>query len=394
MKKSFTLIKIIRNNKALLLISIFLFTLLCIILSTTFATKAVADNENIFLKGWHAMTKNKVIRLIDEKKDGEVKAVAWSPDGKSIATAGGLPADVVIWDASFLSIRQRLDQGSRGHGNDNITFSPDSQYLASGLENINVWKVSHETRQVSLIAPHITPDKFVDIVSLRFSPNGKMLVVVYGGDKQIVIAYRTENWKIAWSHEEPQETTLFTTPLVFTPDGKHVILGEGELVGSGNNHRWLPKILLLDAASGKFLRGIDNIHIGNPTALAISPDGKWVATGTTTGTIEDGPRGHIENKDPVRIWNLETGKLAKELPVQSRVWSLAFSRDGKYLFGAKSEIDTHLTLAVWDMESGKMVQEVKNNPGPMNLAVSPDGKRLAAACQNKLSVYEITTGNK
>jgi hypothetical protein len=39
-----------------------------------------------------------------------------------------------------------------------------------------------------------------------------------------------------------------------------------------------------------------------------------------------------------------------------------------------------------------MVQEVKNNPGPMSLAVSPDGRRLAAACQNKLSVYEITTG--
>jgi hypothetical protein len=44
---------------------------------------------------------------------------------------------------------------------------------------------------------------------------------------------------------------------------------------------------------------------------------------------------------------------------------------------------------VWNAESGKMVQEISSNPEPMNLALSPDGKRLAAACQNKLPIYEI-----
>jgi WD40 repeat protein len=44
---------------------------------------------------------------------------------------------------------------------------------------------------------------------------------------------------------------------------------------------------------------------------------------------------------------------------------------------------------VWDTESGKMVQEIKSSPEPMSLAISPDGKRLAAACQNKLLIYEI-----
>ena len=36
-----------------------------------------------------------------------------------------------------------------------------------------------------------------------------------------------------------------------------------------------------------------------------------------------------------------------------------------------------------------MVQVMKSNPEPMSLALSPDGKRLAAACQSKLSIYEI-----
>ena len=335
---------------------------------------------------------HQILRLFAEKPDELIKTVAWSPDGKSIATAGDSQR-ATIWDAKSLTIRLRLNQGERGYGNDNITFSPDGQYLVSGLKIINVWKVADGSTKAALIAPHITQGipQEVGIVSMCFSPDGRMLVVVHGGPgKNIVIAYRTDNWQIAWSYE-PQDT-LFTTPLVFTPDSKTVILGEGELFNSGSDYKFRPKILFLNAKSGKVLRSIDNIHTDNPTALAISRDGKWVATGTTTGSINSNlfPQG---NKDPVRIWSVETGKLARELPVQSHVWSLAFSRDGKYLFGAKSQCHTHLTLAVWDVEVGKMVQEIKNKPGPMSLVVSADGKKLAAACQNKLSIYEITSGN-
>jgi WD40 repeat protein len=127
----------------------------------------------------------------------------------------------------------------------------------------------------------------------------------------------------------------------------------------------------------------------HPTALALSRDGKWVATGTSTGDKywrtdkKTNQAITFDNNDPIRIWNVETGELVKELPVHSRVWSLVFSRNGKYLFGATRDIN------VWDTESGKMVQEIKSSPEPMSLAISPDGKRLAAACQNKLLIYEI-----
>jgi dipeptidyl aminopeptidase/acylaminoacyl peptidase len=337
-----------------------------------------------------------IIRLIKEKSVNN-SAVDWSPDGKSIATAGDLK-HVTIWDSVSLSIRHQLNQDYNSQEVYNITFSPDGQYLASGLGAVNVWKVADGTLQTTLIAPHITQHKpqYRGIESLRFSPDGKMLVAVYTWDKQIVIAYRIADGKVVWTYEpkptlNPQRTKggpLLTTPLVFTPDGKRVIFCTGEWGGHDVDLKWLSKILLLDAESGELLRSIDDIHMYHPTALALSRDGKWVATGTSTGerywhTDKKNNQVITDNKDPVRIWNVETGELVKELPVHSRVWSLVFSRNGKYLFGATRDIN------VWDTESGTMVQEIRSNPEPVSLSLSPDGKRLAAACQNKLSFYEI-----
>ena len=338
-----------------------------------------------------------IIRLINDKSVDN-SAVDWSPDGKSIATAGD-PRQVTIWDSVSLSIRHQLNQGIKDWGGDKITFSPDSKYLASGLGTVNVWNVADGNLKATLIAPHIITPKpqYRGIESLHYSPDGRMLVVVYTGDKQIVIAYRIADGSVAWTYEtqqtiKPQRTKgspLLTTPLVFTPDGKRVIFGTGEWVGHDVNLKWRSRILLLDAESGKFLRSIDDIHMNNPTALALSHDGKWLATGTSTGEryqrtdMKTHQAVTFDNKDPVRIWNVETGNLVRELPVHSRVWSLAFSQDGKYLFGATRNIN------MWDAESGNLVQEIKSNPEPMSLALSPDGKRLAAACQNKLSIYEI-----
>ena len=338
-----------------------------------------------------------VIRLIKEKSVAN-SAVDWSPDGKSIATAGD-PMQVTIWDSVSLAIRHQLNQGVRDWGGDSINFSPDSQYLASGLGAVNVWNVADGTLKATLIAPHIIAHKpqYRGIESLRFSPDGSKLVVVYTGDKQIVIAYRIVDGNVAWTYEpkltlEPQrfmKSPLLTTPLVFTPDGKRVLFCTGEWSGHDAKLKLLSRILLLDAESGELLRSIDDIHMNDATALAISRDGKWVATGTSTGEryeYTDKKTNQVvtfDNEDPVRIWNVETGKLDKELPVHSRVWSLAFSKDGKYLFGTTRNIN------VWDVESGGMVQEIRSNPEPMSLALSPDGKRLAASCQNKLSIYEL-----
>jgi WD40 repeat protein len=325
--------------------------------------------------------------------------VAWSPDGKLLAT-GGDSMQVLVWDSRSLSVIKELSQGSRGVGRNNVAFSPDGRYLASGLKIVNVWDTETWGLRTNFIAPHVIPTspQDVNIESLAYSPNGKLLVVAYAGIKWVVIAYQLDDGKIAWSYETKATIgkPLLTTPLVFTPDGTSVVLGTGEQrPGVDVDLERLSKILILDASSGTLRNSIDGIHVDKPTALAITRDGQWIATATSTGVIDShlNIKTHavtrVENKDPIRVWEIATRKVISELPVTSRVWSLAFSPEGRYVIATKSDTRNHMTIAVWDISSGKLIQELQTWPVPIGLAVSPDGKRFATTGDGRLSLFEF-----
>ncbi len=329
-----------------------------------------------------------------------INAIAWSPDGRKIATADDSNSRVTVWDSESLMVIRELDQGSKGLGHNHVAFSADGRYLASGLGIVNVWDTATWKPLTKLVAPHITPDipQYVGVRSLAFTLDGRSLVVVYDGSKQIVIAFQVPEGKIAWSHE-PKPTIgspLLTTPIVFSPDGQLIVLGTGERGWSaGGDPLRLSKILILDANSGALRNSVDRVHTDSPTALAISRDGKWIATGTSTGTtdqtrnIKTGRTTVFENKDPIRIWELASGKLVKEVPISSRVWTLAFSANGKYLVSSRSDINEHMTLAVSRLDSGAMLQQLKVWPVPLGLAVNPDGKRIGVAASNQLLIFEF-----
>ncbi len=78
-----------------------------------------------------------------------VRALAWSPDGKRIATAGGHTDNTVqVWDAP----KDDWDEATRGHvfiyeghttGISALAWSPDGTHIASGGEDmtVQIWQV-------------------------------------------------------------------------------------------------------------------------------------------------------------------------------------------------------------------------------------------------------------
>jgi hypothetical protein len=106
------------------------------------------------------------------------------------------------------------------------------------------------------------------------------------------------------------------------------------------------------------------------TQIALSPDGRWAAAGAW-------------NWGKVRVWDLATGKVARDLPSQgdhrSQTSYTAFSPDGRWL--VTSGPGEHRFWRVGSWERGHVLRRDRVEPGGSPLAYSPDG-RLVGVCRS------------
>src|SRR5262245_3729056 len=151
--------------------------------------------------------------------------------------------------------------------------------------------------------------------------------------------------------------------LVLTPDGKQLIsAGDDKVIRIGD---------LETGRTLRMLRGeINEGAAGKIYALAISPDGRWLAAG---GRINESRAG----KHPIRLYDLTTGEIAALLHGHdSIVLSLAFSADGRLLASAGSD----KTAILWDVENRAKLRQLKGHTDEINRVAFPlDGERLATA---------------
>jgi WD40 repeat protein len=122
------------------------------------------------------------------------------------------------------------------------------------------------------------------------------------------------------------------------------------------------------------LWSLPQAHPGWIRAVAVSPDGKCVATGG--------------NDSAVRLWSVDDGSLLAELAHPDRVFSLVFHPSGKSLASG----DLLGVIRDWDLESGTIKRQLDASPlyqldriqqcgGARQLAFDSGGRQLACAGQ-------------
>jgi WD40 repeat protein len=325
-------------------------------------------------------------------------SASWSSDGAEIAASGGYP-ETDIFRASTLSVAKKLDGGPKGFAagsQHSVAFSADGRLLVSGPLIATVWDTSSWQQKLQLIGPSATAPPPFGIKSIVFSPDQQFVVVAYqsaGHPGVPIVAYRTADGSVAWTYQLKPTIGLpsIRTPLVTSTPRNEIAFGTREGTPDvSSDKRKLSRIVILDAESGKMVRSIDDIHSDSPTALAISNDGQWFATGTLTGRIErtysaeDHRATTLQNKDPIRIWSVVSGARVKEFVVHTEVQALAFSPDGRYLVGSVSDSPGHTNLRIWNVDTGAVVQVLatpREVGAAFGLAFSPDGGRLVAVGQ-------------
>ncbi len=308
---------------------------------------------------------------------GRPRKLAWSRDGRFIALAEWHEnwGTISIFDRTW-RVRVRI-QLSRFDGSASLAFSPDGKTLASGKDNgkgIILWDAAsgNELRTIMMRAPAS--------YSIEYSPDGKTSIA-YSPDGKTLAAGLSDTTVRVWDVATGKEIQALeghtgkVTSVAYSPDGKTLASASAD-----------KSVRLWDVTSGKELRRL--AHPIDVTSIAYSPDGKTLASGSR-GHTDYTPDGKtLFYGDTLHFWNVATGKPLQALNVGGDVTSVAYSPDGKTLaLGGRTAI-------LWDVASGKERQRLVGHTFGANAVVySPDGKMLVSI-SDMARVWDAATGKE
>ncbi len=281
-----------------------------------------------------------------------VNSVAYSPDGRTIASGGGRGDTIRLWDAGTGEHLRPLT----GHTDwvRSVAYSPDGRTIASGSDDdtIRLWDADIG-RHLRTLTGHTD-----SVASVAFSPDGRTIASGSWDDTvRLWDAEPGEHLQTLTGHTDRVRS------VAFSPDGRTIASGSDD-----------DTIRLWDADSGRHLRTLTG-HTHYVFSVAFSPDGRTIASGSWDHTV--------------RLWDADTGEHLQTLTGHtSVVVSVAYSPDGRTIAGGSWDD----TVRLWDADTGEHLQTLTGHTSGVNsVAFSPNGRTIASGSSDGTALlWELT----
>jgi len=331
-------------------------------------------------------------KILNEHSGG-VNAVAWSPDGKLLAS-DGQEGVVVIWDAASDEVVTTLTVPDNSWS-PSLAWSPDGRQVAAAIVGGGViWDVdSGEAVQILQESDFVTRD-------IAWSPDGSRLalssddgtITIWDAASGAVVASLSDGrgwpiWSVAWHPNENLLASgaqdgvvlvwnLATEQATPTPGNTSLVYDlawspDGTQLASGS---WDTFIAIWNRETGQTqtLEG----HTGNVYGVTWSPDSTQLASASLDRTVI--------------VWDAASGKPKATLAGHTgTVYGVHWSPDGAQIASGSQDGAVILWRA-----GGQLATTLRGHLSPINsLAYSPDGRRLASGGgDNIVIIWDMTTG--